>query len=82
MSLHLKRNFKTIKANCDQEQDHCNTSNWQHRAFVGIEAILIVGDISAKHISGRIQLSQALNKTNDLILNLTPENVTQHSRIE
>ena len=22
------------------------------------------------------------NKTNDLILNLTPENVTQHSRIE
>ena len=24
----------------------------------------------------------AINKTNDLILNLTPENVTQHSRIE
>ena len=24
----------------------------------------------------------ANNKTNDLILNLTPENVTQHSRIE
>ena len=24
----------------------------------------------------------SLNKTNDLILNLTPENVTQHSRIE
>ena len=23
-----------------------------------------------------------INKTNDLILNLTPENVTQHSRIE
>ena len=23
-----------------------------------------------------------LNKTNDLILNLTPENMTQHSRIE
>ena len=23
-----------------------------------------------------------MNKTNDLILNLTPENVTQHSRIE
>ena len=26
-------------------------------------------------------LSQPQNKTNDLILNLTPENVTQHSRI-
>ena len=25
--------------------------------------------------------SQIINKTNDLILNLTPENVTQHSRI-
>ena len=24
---------------------------------------------------------QGINKTNDLILNLTPENVTQHSRI-
>ena len=24
---------------------------------------------------------EAINKTNDLILNLTPENVTQHSRI-
>ena len=23
-----------------------------------------------------------INKTNDLILNLTPENMTQHSRIE
>ena len=23
-----------------------------------------------------------INKTNDLMLNLTPENVTQHSRIE
>ena len=26
--------------------------------------------------------SKLCNKTNDLILNLTPENVTQHSRIE
>ena len=26
--------------------------------------------------------SNQINKTNDLILNLTPENVTQHSRIE
>ena len=25
---------------------------------------------------------QEVNKTNDLILNLTPENVTQHSRTE
>ena len=25
---------------------------------------------------------ELINKTNDLILNLTPENVTQHSRIE
>ena len=27
------------------------------------------------------ELLQGKNKTNDLILNLTPENVTQHSRI-
>ena len=27
-------------------------------------------------------LNKLVNKTNDLILNLTPENVTQHSRIE
>ena len=26
--------------------------------------------------------SKLINKTNDLILNLTPENVTQHSRIQ
>ena len=63
LSLHLKRNFKTIKANSDQGQDHCNASIWQHRAFVAIEAILIEGDVSAKHISGRIQLSQALKTT-------------------
>ena len=33
---------------------------------------------------GNINLAQSscLNETNDLILNLTPENVTQHSRIE
>ena len=28
------------------------------------------------------KLLTLINKTNDLILNLTPENVTQHSRIE
>ena len=28
-----------------------------------------------------IRLLTIINKTNDLILNLTPENVTQHSRI-
>ena len=27
------------------------------------------------------QRNQSINKTNDLILNLTPENMTQHSRI-
>ena len=63
LSLRLKRNFKTIKANSDQEQDHCNASKWQHRASVDIEAILIEGDVSATHISGRIQLSQALKTT-------------------
>ena len=30
----------------------------------------------------RKALKYYTNKTNDLILNLTPENVTQHSRIE
>ena len=29
-----------------------------------------------------IRKHRNINKTNDLILNLTPENVTQHSRIE
>ena len=29
-----------------------------------------------------IHIMTVRNKTNDLILNLTPENVTQHSRIE
>ena len=33
------------------------------RASIGIEAILIEGDVSVKHISGRIQLSQALKTT-------------------
>ena len=29
-----------------------------------------------------ISINVCNNRTNDLILNLTPENVTQHSRIE
>ena len=29
-----------------------------------------------------VEYKYLINKTNDLILNLTPENVTQHSRIE
>ena len=33
-------------------------------------------------ISFHVFYSIPINKTNDLILNLTPENVTQHSRIE
>ena len=31
---------------------------------------------------GHLKPACGCNKTNDLILNLTPENVTQHSRIE
>ena len=33
-------------------------------------------------IENKVNESHVINKTNDPILNLTPENVTQHSRIE
>ena len=63
LSLHLKRHIKTIKAKFYQEQGHCSASRWQHRASVVIEAILIEDDVKAKHITGRIQISQALKTT-------------------
>ena len=34
------------------------------------------------HLSDCNNEPQSANKTNDLILSLTPENMTQHSRIE
>ena len=44
-----------------------------------------IKQLKARHIallSYVLKRLQDRNKTNDLILNLTPENVTQHSRIE
>ena len=35
-----------------------------------------------KYILAGIDAASRYNKTNDLILNLIPENMTQHSRIE
>ena len=63
LSLHLKRNFKTIKAKFYQEQGHCSASKWQQRASGVIEAILIEDDVSAKHITGRMHISKALKTT-------------------
>ena len=42
---------------------------------------MIKVDNSEQKKAGKINYT-SVNKTNDLILNLTPENVTQHSRIE
>ena len=39
----------------------------------------VIADTTRNHIF--FKRNQSINKTNDLILNLTPENVTQHSRI-
>ena len=39
-------------------------------------------DVCVKNIIDTIIMLDDNNKTNDLILNLTPENMTQHSRIE
>ena len=50
----------------------------EYEAYLRVKRIIDSCD-EAEIIS---KLSNERNKTNDLILNLTPENVTQHSRIE
>ena len=54
--------------------------------FIGSEDVTCLKLIFNDEVNGccmhyRNILNIAINKTNDLILNLTPENVTQHSRI-
>ena len=55
----------------------CSESNTAKMEKIQERALRLVHD---DHISDYPTLLG--NKTNDLILNLTPENVTQHSRIE
>ena len=59
-----------VEVNCRQE---CNILTHFLRNLDNYSRILL--------LSGGLKLPFQINKTNDLILNLTPENVTQHSRI-
>ena len=58
------------------------TSWYGCRSMQGLETRLSLLCICIGIKNEGVCISYTNNKTNDLILNLTPENVTQHSRIE
>ena len=49
--------------------------------FLNIDQGMGEADLALQSSLDRCEQSEPINKTNDLKLNLTPENVTQHSRI-
>ena len=51
-----------------------------HQTVLSFCLLLLVENV--KKLLRNLEYSKSQNKLNDLILNLTPENTTQHSRIE